>query len=104
MLLGDVLNRLRDEAFAAETLVMLDDLPLMARLQTEAGRHGESVGLYAAAAVDRFAAFAGNEDWLGLMTALERADDPGAAVLRQMLVWCLRHDCDCPDHREEYPT
>ena len=40
----------------------------------------------------RFADFADDEDWLALMTALERAPDPGAACLRQMLAWSLRHD------------
>jgi len=101
MLLGDVLGKLGDTAIAAETLIALDDLPLMAGVEAEATRHGESAGDYAAAAVRRFAAFAENEDWLALMTALERADDPGAACLRHMLAWCLRHDCDCPHHREE---
>jgi hypothetical protein len=104
MLLGDVLGRLRDESFAAETLVGLDDLPLMAGVTAEAGRHGETAGDYAASAVNRFAAYAGDEDWLALMAAIERGPDPGAAALRHMLAWCLSHDCDCPHHREEYPT
>jgi hypothetical protein len=103
MLLGDVLNRLRDETFAAETLVSLGDLPLLAGVEAEAGRQGESAGLYAAGAVRRFAAFAGDEDWLALMTALERAADPGAACLHHMLAWCLRKDRDCSDHSQEYP-
>lgn len=103
MLLGDVLNSLRDEVFAAETLVSLDDLPLMAGVEAEASRQGETAGLYAAAAVGRFATFANDDDWLALMTALERAADPGAACLRHMLAWCLRQDRDCRDHREEYP-
>lgn len=94
MLLGDVLNSLRDETFAAEMLVLLDDLPLLAGVETEASRQGESAGLYAADAVGRFAAFADDEAWLALMTALERAADPGAACLRHMLVWCLRQDRD----------
>lgn len=101
MLLGEVLGHLRDESFAAETLVGLDDLPLMAGVAAEAGRHGETAGDYAAASVRRFAAFADDEDWLALMAAIERGSDPGAAALRHMLAWCLRHDCDCPHHREE---
>ena len=104
MLLGDVLNRLRDQAFAAETLVLLDDLPLMAGVEAEAGRQGESAGLYAAAAVRLFAGFAGDEDWLALMTGLERAADPGVACLRHMLAWRLRHDRDCHDQCEEQPS
>lgn len=103
MLLGDVLNRLRDEAFAAETLVSLGDLTLMAGVEAEADRQGESAGLYAAGAVGRFAAFARDDDWLALMTALERAADPGAACLHHMLAWCLRQDRDCPNHNQEVP-
>ena len=101
MLLGDVLERLRDESFAAETLVGLDDLPLVAGISAEAGRHGETAGDYAAAAVRRFAAFADDEDWLALIAAIERGADPGATALRYMLAWCLHHDCDCPHHRGE---
>jgi hypothetical protein len=95
MLLGDVLEQLGDAAFAAETLVALDDLPLMAGVEAEASRQGESAGLYAAAAVRRFAAFANDEDWLALVGVLGRAADPGAACLRHMLAWCLRHDGEC---------
>ena len=55
----------------------------------------------------RFTAFASDEDWLALMTALERTSDPAAACLRQMLLWSLRQDshadCDadheCCNHR-----
>jgi hypothetical protein len=101
MLLGEVLKRLSDAAFAAETLVALDDLALMAGVEAEAGRLGETAGDYAAAAIQRFAAFAGDEDWLALMTALERAPDPGTACLRHMLAWCLRHDGECVHQCEE---
>ena len=104
MLLGDVLEGLRDESFAAETLVGLDDLPLMAEISAEAGRHGETAGDYAAAAVHRFAAFADDEDWLALMATIDRGADPGATALRHMLAWCLRHDCGCPHHCEECLT
>lgn len=104
MLLGHVLERLSDESFAAETLVGLDDLSLMAGIAAEAGRHGETAGDYAAAAVRRFAAFADDEDWLAFLAAIERGPDPGVAALRHMLTWCLHHDCDCPHHREEYQT
>jgi hypothetical protein len=104
MLLGEVLKRLSDTAFAAETLVALGDLALMAGVEAEAARQGETAGDYAAGAIRRFATFAGDEDWLALMTALERAPDPGAACLRHMVAWCLRHDRDCVHPCEEYPT
>ncbi len=107
MLLGQVLDRLGDEGIAAETLMGLDDLPLMVDVATTAERFGESPPLYASNAVGRFAAFASDEDWLALMTALERTPDPAAACLRQMLLWSLRQDrhagCtadqECCNHR-----
>jgi hypothetical protein len=94
MILGHVLDRLGDETFALETLVAMDDLPLMAAVQASSERFGESSSAYVVIAVRRFAAFA-DDDWLTLMTAVKRADDPGAACLRQMLAWSLRHDGDC---------
>jgi hypothetical protein len=95
VILGQVLDHLGDEAFANETLVAMDDLPLMVAVQSAGERYGESAAAYAVGAVRRFATFAGDEDWLALMTALERADDPGASCLRQMLGWALGHDCNC---------
>ena len=92
MHLGRVIAELGDETVALETLVGLDDLPLVVAVQTTGAAFGETPAAYAAGAVGRFAAFAGDEDWLALMGAVERADDPGAACLRLMLSWSLRQD------------
>jgi hypothetical protein len=92
MLLGQVLQRLDDETFAAETLLALGNLPLVAEVEAARRQFGESPGEYAVGALRRFASFASDDHWLGLMTALERADDAGAACLRHMLEWSLRHE------------
>jgi len=92
VLLGQVLQRLDDEAFAAETLLALGNLPLVAEVEAARRQFGESPGEYAVGALRRFASFASDDHWLGLMTALERADDAGAACLRHMLEWSLRHE------------
>ncbi len=92
MLLGQVLQQLGDEAFAAEALLAMDDLPLMVEVETVGGEFGESMSAYAVGATRRFSAFASDDDWLALMTALERAENPGAACLRHMLTWSLRRD------------
>jgi hypothetical protein len=97
MLLGQVLERLGDETFAAETLVSLNDLALMVQVEAAGRQFGEDIGVYAAGASRRFAHHASDEDWLALMTALERADDSGEACLRHMLAWSLRHDAEQPD-------
>ena len=97
MVLGQVLERLSDEAFAAETLVALEDLNLMVQVEAAGRPFGEGVGEYAAGASRRFAQLASDEDWLALMTALECADDAGTACLKHMLEWSLRHDAESPD-------
>ena len=94
MLLGRVLEKLGDEVFAAETLIGLNDLALIVEIEAAGRPFDETIGEYAAGASRRFAHHASDEDWLALMTALERADDAGAACLRQMLVWSLRHDAE----------
>lgn len=97
MVLGEVLERLGDEDFAAETLVALEDLNLMVQVEAAGRPFGEGIGEYAAGASRRFAQLASDEDWLALMTALERADDAGTACLKHMLEWSLRHDAHGPD-------
>ncbi len=97
MLLGQLMERLSDDAFCAETMLALDDLPLLVDVESTSRRFGESMPDYAVGAARRFAVYAGDEDWLALMTALDRAPDPGAACLRHMLLWSLHQDSD-PDH------
>jgi hypothetical protein len=94
MTLGQVLEKLGDEDFAAEALIGLGDLRLMVEVEAMAHRRGENARSYVATAARHFTGHASNDDWLALMTALGHADDPGAACLKQMLVWSLRHDND----------
>jgi hypothetical protein len=84
MLLGDVLARFDDESIATETLLRLRDLTLVARLHERAEADGQSLGGFAAGAVRRFAAEASDEQWVTLMGALARAEDPGAVCLRHV--------------------
>jgi hypothetical protein len=98
MMLGQMIERLGDEAFAAEAMIGLGELALLAEIDAAAEAFDETPSLYAAGAARRFAAHASDDDWLALMTAMERADDPGTACLKHMLTWSLRHDsgsCDC---------
>lgn len=98
MVLGEVLERLGDETFVAGTLVALEDLNLMVRVEAAGRPFGEGIGEYAAGASRRFAQLAADDDWLALMTALERADDAGTACLKHMLEWSLRHDAQSADN------
>jgi hypothetical protein len=92
MLLGQLLAQMGDEVFAAETLLGLGDLPLMVDVENAAERFHESTPAYAVEAVRRFEAFADDEDWVSLMGALGRSEDPGATCLRHILAWSLRTD------------
>lgn len=92
MLLGTMLSALRDEDVAVATLMELRDIVLAAQVEVARDVHGESVGEYVIGAVQRFALLAGDEDWLGLMTALERSDDPAGACLAHILSWSLARD------------
>lgn len=92
MLLGSVMSRLRDADVTTATLMELGDIVLVARVEAAREAHGESIGEYVTRAVQRFALLAQDEDWLGLMTALERSDDPAGACLTRMLSWSLARD------------
>ncbi|MBM3619147.1 MAG: hypothetical protein FJX20_00515 [Alphaproteobacteria bacterium] len=98
MMLGRMIERLDDEAVAIEAMIALDDLALLAEIDRAARDAAETPATYAAGAARRFAAHATDDDWLALMTAAARAEDPGVACLRRMLLWSLRHDaaaCGC---------
>ncbi len=76
MNLGELMNRLEDEADAGAALEALQDLVLLAQVQAAGAEHDESPGEYVANASRRFAALASDEDWLGIMNAMERTNDP----------------------------
>jgi hypothetical protein len=92
MHLGTLLNRLETESHAGAALLALGDLTLFARVEAMGAEHDEEPGEYVANGARRFAARASDEDWLGLMNAIERADDPGRAVLEKIVRWSLDKD------------
>jgi hypothetical protein len=92
MLLGDVLARFDDETVAAETILGLGDLALIARLRERAEAVGQSLGGYAASTVRCYAASAPDEEWITLMGALGRAEDPGAVCMKRAFAYMLAQD------------
>ena len=92
MQLGALIRRLEDADDAAQAMHALGDDALFARVAAMGQRHDETPGAYLAGAARRFAHLGGGEDWLALMTAIERADDPARAVLGAMLRWALARD------------
>lgn len=92
MQLGSLLSCLDDEAHAGAALDAIGDLVLFAEVLEVGARYDEAPGQYVSAAVRRYASRASAEDWLGLMTAVEKGDNPGQAVLQRVLRWALAQD------------
>ena len=92
MLLGAILQRLQDEPGAATALQTLGDAALTSNLRDMGAHFDETPAEYAMNAARRYAAAASDDDWLALMTALERGDDPARICLDRMLRWALRRD------------
>jgi hypothetical protein len=90
MLLGDLIARLSDEDAAEEVLLGLSDLPLLTELGARAQANGLRLGTYAAAAVNRYASEASDEEWVSLIGAMGRAQDPGVTYLKRALAYLTR--------------
>jgi hypothetical protein len=92
MQLGMLMERLGQTDDAASALETLGDIVLLAEVQAMGARYDESPGEYVANAARRFAALGSDEDWLGLMTAMERSPEPAFTALELMLRWALKVD------------
>lgn len=98
MQLGTLMAHLASEDDAAAALETLGDIVLFVEVQAMGDCFDESPGEYVANAAHRFAAVAGDEDWLNLMTVMERSDDPARAALECMLRWSLKRDAAEAEH------
>jgi hypothetical protein len=78
MVLGDLLARFGDETSAAEVVVSLADLRLVAALHQCADAEGLELGAFAALAVQRYAEEASDEEWITLMGVLGRRPTPAS--------------------------
>jgi hypothetical protein len=94
MLLGNLVDDLTSKAGAAAGLEAIADIGLLARLSAVAAIFEETPAEYLQAACRRFANIAGGDDWAGLLNAIERRPQPGAAALHYMLEWALAQDAD----------
>ena len=92
MTLGSILARLDDEATLQEALAGLDDVVLLARLRAAADAADEPLRSFASAMVGRFVQHANDDQWLALLTAANRADNPAAGALRRILLVALPGD------------
>jgi hypothetical protein len=92
MHLGTIITALQDETNAAATLLALGNIVLLAKVDAARQPFDESIGAYVSGATRRFEKLASDEDWLALMTALERSDNPAATCITRMVSWSLARD------------
>jgi hypothetical protein len=89
MLLGDLIGRLDDPAILARTLDDLGDPDLARRAVEAAAADGVDIGQFVSSAARRYANQAPAAEWTTLMSAMDRADDPGSILLRRSLIFVL---------------
>ena len=92
MPLGALIASLEDESNATAALEALSDLVFFAEVRAVGARFGERPSEYLCSAVRRFASSASDEDWLQLMTLIERSADPARAAFQFMVRWALAQD------------
>jgi hypothetical protein len=98
MLLGDMIARMNDESVAMEMLMGLGDLSFLARVEDMAARENMRPGEFAVRAVVTFSHQASDGDWLSLLGAAGKADEPGGECLKRMVEFSLRPreaNCNC---------
>jgi len=83
MLLGDLLGRFRDDASAAEALLALGDLRLVAAVRGHAAAEGLEPGAFVARAVRRYAEGASDDEWITLLGTLARSADPALTFIKR---------------------
>lgn len=85
MTLGELLAQFEDETVAAETVLRIGDLATIAILRGEADALGLTLGAHAARAMRQYADAASDDEWLTLIGAMNRADDPAIVYMRRAL-------------------
>ena len=89
MILGDLISRLSDAGVADETLLRIGDLAMLAAVRERAAASDLSPGAFMAAAVRRYSNEASDEEWMTLLGAMNRDEEPGAAFLRRALALAM---------------
>ena len=89
VMLGDILAQARRSTTGLRDWLQDADPPLMARIETEAARLGESPTAFVRAAIADFDRLATEEDWATLTSGLRNTWDPGRVFLAGMVKWRL---------------
>lgn len=83
MTLGDLLAQFDDETVAAETALRVGDLVTISALRDQADALGLTFGAHAARAMRQYSDAATDDEWLTLVGAMNRADDPATVYMRR---------------------
>lgn len=92
MNLGDMIAELEHEETGESMLAALGNIVLFNEVRAMGEAFDETVGAYVATSARRFAARAGDETWLSMIGAMERAPEPGQMALHRILRWALDED------------
>jgi hypothetical protein len=92
MHLGQLLETLRREEDASLALEALGDVVLFTEIAAMAQIQDESPAEYVSVSASRFANQADHQDWLQLVSAIERSDDAGRTLLTKVVRWALLRD------------
>ncbi len=92
MMLGEILAGLQSPETLAALLNGLGGAGWRELIEATAARRGLKLADYAGFAVDNFGSAASDEDWVTLLSALNRDTDPGAACLKRMIDWMAARD------------
>ncbi len=92
MQLGVLVAKLDDESNAASALEAIGDVVLYCEVVATGARYDETPAEYVSAAIRRYATLATDEDWVGLMSVVERGDNPAQAMLQRILRWAVNRD------------
>jgi hypothetical protein len=90
IMLGDLLASLTDEATALETILSAGDLKLLAAAQELAAADGLDLAAFVTQTVQRYTNEASDEEWVTLMSLLNRSQDPGTTCLQRAFEHALR--------------
>ena len=90
MLLAQLLSPFNADSVAADALQRLGDLALLAEVRAGAEAEGLPLGAFVAAAVQRYAHEASDDDWVTLMGELGRSEDPGLTCVKRALIHAIR--------------
>lgn len=92
MHLGALLKQIQEQNDIPALLESVGDILLLEKVKDLAAAFDETPVEYVAAAVQRYAARADSDEWLRLMTAMEKADEPAKAALTNMVTWAMSED------------